>query len=198
VGLPARLETAAALGRAAADPDPVIADWARVGALRVGDAASRPRVAALAADPATEPRLRVRAALALAAAGDGSGLDVLAEALDHCDDVLFCRDIITALGRLRDRRAVPILIRHLREVQNRREMVAALGQIGDPAAADALLERLHGDEYVPVRIEAAQALAKLGDARLEPRLAEAARHETEPTVIDAAHAAAAALRRRTN
>ena len=121
----------------------------------------------------------MRAALALAAVGDDGGVPVLGDALDHCDDVLLCRGIITTLGKLRDRRAVPVLIKHLPEVQNRREMVDALGDIGDPAAAEALLERLRRDEYVPVRIAAAKALAKLGDARVAAMVDEAARQEKE-------------------
>ena len=102
--------------------------------------------------------------------------------------------IIFDLGKLRDRRAVPVLIKHLPEVQNRREMVEALGEIGDPAAAEALLARLRSDEYVPVRIAAAKALARLGDAHLAAPVDEAARKEKEATVAAAARAAAAALR----
>jgi HEAT repeat protein len=86
----------------------------------------------------------------------------------------------------------------LPEVQNRREMVEALGDIGDPAAADALLERLRGDEYVPVRIAAAKALAKLGDAHLAALVDEAARKEKEAAVVAAARAAAMTLRGKTN
>ena len=198
VALPPRPETAAALARAAADPDREIADWAAVGATRLGDASARPRVQAIVAAAGADPNLRVRAALALAAIGDAGGVPVLGDALDHCDDVLLCRAIIANLGKLRDRRAVPVLIKHLSEVQNRREMVDALGDIGDPAAADALLERLRGDEYVPVRIAAAKALAKLGDARLAGRVAEAARKEKEATVVAAARAAATTLRGKTN
>ena len=70
--------------------------------------------------------------------------------------------------------------------------------IGDPAAADALLERLRGDEYVPVRIAAAKALAKLGDAHLAALVDEAARKEKEATVVAAARAAATTLRGKTN
>ncbi|HMF44565.1 MAG TPA: sulfatase-like hydrolase/transferase, partial [Polyangia bacterium] len=198
VALPARPETAAALARAAGDPDRGVADWAAVGAARLGDAAARPRVQAILADAAADPSLRVRAALALAAAGDAAGVGVLGDALDHCDDVLLCRQIIVSLGKLRDRRSVPVLIKHLPEVQNRREMVEALGEIADPAAAEALLARLRGDEYVPVRIAAARALAKLGDAHLAARIDEAARKEKEATVIAAAHAASSALRGKTN
>jgi arylsulfatase A-like enzyme len=198
VALPRRQETAAALIRAAGDPDREVADWASVGAARLGDAAARPRVQAIVGDAATDSSLRVRAALALAAVGDAVGVPALGAALDHCDDVLLCRSIIASLGKLRDRRAVPVLISHLPEVQNRREMVDALGDIGDPAAAEALLGRLRSDEYVPVRIAAAKALAKIGDAHLAALLDEAARREKESTVVTAARAAASSLRAKTN
>jgi arylsulfatase A-like enzyme len=192
VGLPPRRETADAFARAVADPDPVIADWAAVGAVRLGDDRARERVKALVTSGST-PILRVRAALALAAVGDATGVPVLGEALNHCDDVLLCRLIIVNLGKLRDPRAVPALLAHLREVQNRREMVDALGEIGDRSARDALVERLRGDEYVPVRVRAAAALARLGDPTALAALEHAARHDTEPTVVAAAREAAAAL-----
>jgi HEAT repeat protein len=195
VGLPARRETAAALARAKSDPDAVIADWAAVGAVRLGDEAARVRVAALV-DTGSSPTLRVRAALALASIGDARGVPVLAGALDHCDDVLLCRVIIVSLGKLRDPRAVPALLGHLREVQNRREMVDALGEIGDRSARDALVARLREDEYVPVRVRSAAALAKLGDPAALVALEHAARHDTEPTVVAAAREAAAALEAR--
>jgi arylsulfatase A-like enzyme/HEAT repeat protein len=195
VGLPARRETADALARAKSDPDTVIADWAAVGAVRLGDDGARPRVATLV-DAGSSPTLRVRASLALAGIGDTKGVPVLAEALDHCDDVLLCRVIIVSLGKLRDRRAVPALLAHLREVQNRREMVDALGEIGDPSARDALVARLREDEYVPVRVRAAAALARLGDPAALAALEHTARNDTEPTVVAAAREAAAALEAR--
>jgi arylsulfatase A-like enzyme len=202
VGLPARRETASALVRATADADVGVASWAAVGAVRLGDVTARARVRALvlatsidggAGAPLTATSLRVRAALALADVGDPAGVPVLGASLDHCDDVLLCRFIILALGKLHDRRAVPSLLAHLHEVQNRREMVDALGDIGDPAARDALVERLRGDEYVPVRVQAAVALAKLGDRSAIAELERAARHDTETTVVEAARAAARAL-----
>jgi arylsulfatase A-like enzyme/HEAT repeat protein len=198
VELPPQPATAPALERAAADADPVVADWATVGAARVGDVSRRARVQAIARsgspDGQTPAGLRVRAALALAVAGDGAGLDVLAGALDAHEDVLLCRAIVVALGNLRDRRAVPILLKHLDEVQNRREMVEALGAIGDPAAAAALLERLRGDPYVPVRAAAARALAAVGDRAAVPALEQAARRDTEPMVVAAAREAAQSLK----
>jgi arylsulfatase A-like enzyme/HEAT repeat protein len=198
VSLPARKETSAALVKAAGDADRQVADWAAIGAARLGDPVARPRVQAIVADAGAEPNMRVRAALALAAVGDTVGVPVLGDALEQCEDILLCRGIVVNLGRLRDRRAVPVLIKHLPEVQNRREMVEALGDIGDPAAADALLERLRRDEYVPVRIAAATALAKLGDAHLAALVDEAARKEKEATVVAAARAAATTLRGKTN
>jgi arylsulfatase A-like enzyme len=200
VNLPPRRATAAAFARAAADPDRAVADWASVGSARLGDPRARPRAAALSADPNADAKLRVRAALALATVGDPAGLSVLGEALDHCDDVLLCRVVIVALGKLHDPRAVPILIRHLPEVENRREMVDALGEIGDSAADDALLERLRGDGYVTVRIGAALALARTGersgDRSLPSRMEQAVRHETEPEVIAAVRQATTALKAR--
>ena len=203
VTLPPRAETAEALGRAVTDADRIVADWAAVGAARLGDVSVRARVRSLTATDAVDGKLRVHAALALATIGDGSGLVVLERALDHCEDVLLCRLIIVTLGKLADPRAAPVLIEHLGEVQNRREMVMALGDIGDPVANEALLERLDQDEYVPVRIEAAHALAKIGTkaaTRIEPRrlaalIERASRGEREPTVQAAAKAAAAELRR---
>ncbi|HSY40540.1 MAG TPA: HEAT repeat domain-containing protein, partial [Polyangia bacterium] len=204
VGLPPRPETAAALSRAAADPDGVLADWAAVGSVRLGDATHRARVTALVGDAKTAVDLRTRAALALATVGDGSGLPVLAEALDRRDDILLCRFIIVTLGKLGDRRAVPILLAHLSEVQNRREMVEALGALGDPAAVPALVECLQHDAYVPVRAAAATALAQIGrgksdraaSRRLIAVLTDVGRQETEPMVVAAARAAAESLKAR--
>ncbi|HVR63121.1 MAG TPA: sulfatase-like hydrolase/transferase [Polyangia bacterium] len=196
--LPAQPSTAAALAGAAADPDPEIAAWAAVGAARLGVAAARARVQALVAAPTTEPVLRARGALALLAlpGADGAAFAVLGARLHPCDDVPLCRDIILAFGRARDRRAAPFLLAALPEVQNRRELVVALGEIGDRSARDALVDRLESDEYVPVRVEAARALAKLGDARVAPALERAARREGEPAVAAAAEEAARTLRGR--
>jgi hypothetical protein len=202
VGLAPEAETAPALAQAANDPDGALADWAVVGLLRLGDSARRGRVAALAGAPATPRDLRVRAALALAATGDASGLAVLGEALDRRDDIPLSRLIIVTLGKLGDRRAAPILLEHLPEVQNRREMVEALGALGDPAAIDPLIDCLRHDAYVPVRAEAARSLARIGSqpgqrgavGKIAASLGAAARHDTEPMVIAAARQAADALK----
>ena len=55
--------------------------------------------------------------MALAQAGDGTGVMVLGEALDACSaNTALCKAIIAALGKLRDPRAVPVLAAHLSEV----------------------------------------------------------------------------------
>ena len=102
--------------------------------------------------------------------------------------------IVIQLGKLKDRRGVTALLKHLPEVQNRREMVDSLGEIGDPVAVPALIERLQHDEYVPVRAQAARALAKIGRVDALPALEGAAHQDTEESVAAAAREAIALLR----
>jgi arylsulfatase A-like enzyme len=197
VALPPRPETHdAVLGALDAD-DVQVRRWAAVAATRLGDAGSADRLRVLVDAPSADPGerdLRIQAALALAHRNDRSGVPVLAEALDHCEqEVLLCQLIIQKLGVLRDRRAVPALLRHLPEVQNRREMVDALGDIGDPRVAPTLVERLATDEYVTVRAQAAAALGKVGGPAAVVGLQASLRHEREPSVRAAAQAALLAL-----
>jgi arylsulfatase A-like enzyme/HEAT repeat protein len=194
VELPPNPATASALARAMTDRDPAVSDWATVGAFRLNHGGRPTRVQQMASDPHASPALRVRAALALAEGGDASGMAALAAALDAHEDVLLNRAIIVALGRLQAERAVPILLAHLPEVQNRREMVEALGALRAPSAVPALIERLRSDAYVPVRAAAARALAAIGDRAALPALDQAAKHDTEPMVADAARDAARELR----
>jgi HEAT repeat protein len=194
VTFPSRRETAAQLSLATNDRDSLVANWAAVGAVKAGDVRAVERVERQLADESLPRQLRVRGALALGARGNQAGVPTLAASLDHCeDDVLFCRLIIIQLGKLKDRRAVAALLSHLPEVQNRREMVDALGDIGDPAAIPALIERLRGDEYVPVRAQAARALAKIGRVDVLPALRSAAEGDTETSVAAAAREAIATI-----
>ena len=195
VTLPPRQETSAQLSLAVNDRDALVAAWAAIGAVRSGDTRATERVSRELDDPSLPHGLRVRGALALAARGDPVGVPTLARALDDChDDVMFCRLIIIKLGALRDRRAVPALLKHLPEVQNRREMVDALGDIGDPLAIPELIERLRHDEYVPVRAQAARALAKIGRTDVLEALERAAREDTESSVGSAAREAIQTIR----
>ena len=88
--------------------------------------------------------------------------------------------------------AVPVLIKHLPEVQNcSRDGRAGRHRLS--GGRRGAVERLRRDEYVPVRIAAAKALAKLGDVRVAALVDEAARKEKEATIA-AARAAASAAR----
>jgi HEAT repeat protein len=197
--LPARQDTRPMIVAAidTAD-DEEVRDWAAVAAVRLGEAAGRSRLQAIVGRSGSEPHraLRLHAALALAQAGDGTGMMVLGEALDTCSaNEALCKSIITALGKLRDPRAVPVLIGHLSDVLTRVEVVQALGEIGDASAEPALVERLKTDEYVPVRLAAVRALAGIGGARAVLALRWSVSHEKEPRVAEAARAVLAELRR---
>jgi HEAT repeat protein len=177
--------------------DDEVRDWAAVAAVKLGESTGRARLLSIVARPSGESyrALRLHAALALAQAGDGTGVTVLGESLDACSpNEAVCRSIVAALGKLRAASAVPTLIAHLPDVLNRREIVQALGEIGDTQAELALIERLKTDDYVPVRVAAARALSRMGGARAVMALKWSVSHEKEPRVAEAARASLAALR----
>jgi HEAT repeat protein len=184
VALPGRPETRAAVIAARRSQDPEIAAWAAVAAARLGDAEARAQLSADLARPGAggDSERRTFAALALAEAGDPQAVPILAAALADCHDIGVCRQIVLALGRSRDRRGTAALVARLPVVIGRRDVVEALGQIADPNSADALVERLLEDEYVPVRAQAALALAAIGGAKSQAGLDRAARREREPAV----------------
>ena len=187
---------AAALARAAADPDREVADWAAVGAVRAGRRRGAAAGQALVADAGTRP-----AAAGARGAGAGGGRRR--------------RPGVPVLGEraraLRRRAALPADHRRARQAArpargpgparapaarcrtgarwSRRWARSAI-----PRAADALLERLRSDEYVPVRVQAALALARLGDPKLAPEIDRALHKETEPSVVAAGRQAATTLR----
>jgi len=195
--LPPRAELAAATLRGLSADDAAVADWAAVACTRLKLKEGVPRTAAIVQNPTAGALLRVRAGLALANVGNAAGTLALADALDDHDDVLQSRLIILALGKLRDARAVPALLRHIEEVQNRREMVDALGDIGDAQAVPTLIARMKSDAYVPVRAQAALALAKIARAvgtrpnadEIREALTAVLREETEVSVREAASSA---------
>jgi HEAT repeat protein len=134
--------------------------------------------------------LRTHAALALASAGDVVAVPALIELLGRCaEEVELCRQAILALGDLGDAQGAAALRARLGEVHNRRETVTALGLLRDELAVPALVACLLEDAYVPVRAEAAHALARIGGRRARQALRSASRSEREAVVraaIDAA------------
>jgi HEAT repeat protein len=98
------------------------------------------------------------------------------------------------LGNLKDRRAVPILIPLLTDIQLNYKVPWALGEIGDRAADEALIARL-SDHDPSMRVFAIQALVELGAKEALPNLRallndnEKSRLGTPVTVAETARAA---------
>jgi HEAT repeat protein len=82
---------------------------------------------------------------------------------------------ILLLGRLKDQRALPVLLDALnkrKDSYDRATVIKAIDELGDKEAVEPLLQILVDDkEYSGIRIAAARALGKFGDARaVEPLL----------------------------
>jgi len=156
-----REEAAPALRLALArDEDEEVRRWSALALTRLGEPA--PMTTALLDD--TDPKWSRFAALALADAGDPRGGAILAAwwENDAPADFLLARDVLAALTKARERRAVSALLRSLDDVRLRSFVAHALGEIGDPAARKALSEKLAEERYEPARIAMAEALVKLG------------------------------------
>ena len=138
-------------------------------------ARAAPLVVALLDDE--DAKVRAQAAAAIGDSGERRYADRIARLLDDSDDVR--NEAALALARLGDRRAVPTLVAALAVADRALDaatQLAALG-LGDDAAARAALghevDRFFGDPLVKVR--AAEALAKAGDARGRAHLHKALR-----------------------
>jgi arylsulfatase A-like enzyme/HEAT repeat protein len=194
--LPPRKETESSAVAATRDPDPEVAGWATVAAAQLGDPTSRQRLLQemeTAPPSGCDPR-RVHAAIALGHKGERAAVPTLAAAITSCSDPALVADVVATTKLLRDRGATDALIARLPVVIGRRDVVDALGAIADPRSVPALAEHLRLDEYVPVRIAAANALASIGGEGARAALSQATRSEREPTAKAAIRQALAALR----
>jgi HEAT repeat protein len=90
------------------------------------------------------------------------------------DDPRIRRYLAIVLGRLRDRRATPLLLDGLndKDVENRVYAMLALGELRDPAAVPALA-KLTTDPERDVRKTAVYALGTINDPRAVPALVQA-------------------------
>jgi len=152
------------LGRLSdSDADPRVRAEAAIACLRLGDGTKRAAVAALLSGETEAAR---RAALALAAHGDASGLDVLhGLAGDGRADESVRVQAIGALAKLADPRSLPTLVELLQDVRLRSEAAPALAAVGGPQAADALAAALSDERYPEARAAEAKALVALSDRR---------------------------------
>ena len=124
------------------------------------------------------PKVRAAAALALGEFGDPAAVKPLMEAVDlrlggerlaETHDAN--RRIAEALGRLRSREAVPVLLKLARSPDGFTQVAAvdALGEVGDPAAVQTLSALATGDDVEPFTSKKALlALGRIGDARAVP------------------------------
>ncbi len=114
-----------------------------------------------------DPKVRAQVAAALGDGGDVAHAAALLRLLDDAPEVR--HEAALALARLRDRRALPALTAALGDRERAYDAATALATlgIGDDAAARAALAaivgRFLGDPLLKVR--AAEALARAGDAR---------------------------------
>ncbi len=102
---------------------------------------------------------------AMAETGDTRATDVLLGVIDKGSLSLWGpgQAAAMALGRLRERRAVEPLLKHLREggLLSRDVAMRVLGEIGDPRAIEPLVEHISKVRFPGPRETAGQALAKL-------------------------------------
>jgi HEAT repeat protein len=121
------------------------------------------------------PRVRAEAALALGEIGDPSAVPGMVAAIDPAaadrDGFEANRRLAVALGAMRAREAVPLLVTLTGSPDGFTEVAAvdALGAIGDPAAVETLSAVAASSGVEPVTAQhALLALGRIGDARAVP------------------------------
>lgn len=125
-----------------------------------------------------EDKHRVEAAKAMSKIGDVGAVDALIKAIDYSAGTsgdprdknanLTNEEIATALGALKDKRAVQPLIEladKSKAEYPRVKAVRALGEIGDPAAVDILTKLALEHDEAYMRKNAVLALGDIGDAK---------------------------------
>jgi arylsulfatase A-like enzyme len=184
-----RAEAARLILRLPPDPSvPLHGDdpWVLVARARLGEKVPLPECSG---------ELCVHVALVRGDAGE------LSRALDAVgDDRELEIQLLVALGRTHDPRALDALVVHLGAVRTRVETVSALQALGDARAVPFLARWIGADPYIPVRAAMARALGALAREADDRRLAAEALErllaaEAEPEVREAARAALTSLNR---
>jgi len=117
---------------------------------QLGDKRAVPHLRKMAKDL---PKQRLWAGYGLAALGEAEGFDILEEVINSDSQPwTHRRHAVRALGEFGDRKAVPTLVKALKDehVNIRVSAVHALGSIGDPAALPALIEALNDTEVTKI------------------------------------------------
>jgi len=120
------------------------------------------------------PRVRRRAASALAKLGKGEAVGALLHQLDDHPDLVE-EETVLALGELGDANAAPYLVKLLDSPRTviRRAAARALGSIGDGSAVGALCAAASQSGDPDLRRAALQALRSIGDPQSEYVIADA-------------------------
>lgn len=130
----------------------------------IGDQRAIPALRKMAAD---FPDQKLWAGYGLAALGEQEGFDLLTEAALSDSRWTERRHAVEALGKFGDLRALPTVVKALRDkhANVRVSAAAALGQIGDPSALPALTEALRDTDFTETN--AATTVAKEAQKAIE-------------------------------
>jgi len=168
------------------DPDPQLRTDATIGAALAGHSESLADVRRMLQTGTLTSMRRRSALLALAAAGDRTVAAELAHMLREEDDLFERNELIRVLGRLGDPVASDALRRQLTTFRTRRHAMQALGRVRDRGSVPLLVAALTRDAYVNWRSTAAEALGRIGDRSAVPALQGAVLGEIEPAVVTVA------------
>lgn len=141
------------------------------------DEQSVKELTAVVADDGLDPQLRGYAALALGHIGVNTNpvLLPIRKALKERSSEHLRRATASALGMLRDRGAVPLLLEELRQARSQSTkggVILALARVGDDRALPPLVEILRNDkEQALTRAMACAGLGLVGDLEWQPSLA---------------------------
>jgi hypothetical protein len=92
-------------------------------------------------------------------------VDILIDKLKDKDPQMLAV-VVEALGKARNRKAIPALLKLMEEEKMPYSAIWAIGEIGDPVAIPSL-DRLLASEDAYVRFNAYKALAKIGSGQVE-------------------------------
>lgn len=128
--------------------DPDYRDVAARGLGRLGAEEAVPAVVCLLSD--RDPKSRLAATIALGRIGSPEASDALIRTMERDDDEVIRGSAASALGRIREVRAVPALITQLNDPSQavRISAVEALGAIGNPSALEPLREARGGERWL--------------------------------------------------
>jgi len=107
---------------------------------------------------------RIQAIIALGSLKATAAVPLLLKRInDKNQDI--AREAIRALGEIKARAAVAPLIGKIKDDKRsiRKMAIKALGNIGDRAAIPPILDAMEHDKFIPARVDAATAIARIGD-----------------------------------